>query len=100
MTPCDGLTARLLIKNKWRGKFCHELHVQDVLCPLTTVQLLHTLAVNLGDSKLVDDNIPDLDLIVFLCVGLIVVTGDKTPRDIIRSVRYTPQEYFERTSGH
>jgi hypothetical protein len=64
--------------------------------PLTTAELLHALAVAFGDSDLDEENIPDLDFILFLCAGLVVVTGDRTA---IRLVHYTTQEYFERTSS-
>lgn len=68
--------------------------------PLTPFELLHALAVDLGDPTIDTDNIPNLDFIVLLCVGLVVVTGDEGPHQMVRLVHYTTQEYFERLSGH
>ena len=62
--------------------------------PLTTVELQHALAVEVGDSELDGDNIPDIDDMVSVCAGLVTVDEEST---IIRLVHYTTQEYFEKT---
>jgi ankyrin repeat protein len=63
---------------------------------LTTTELRHALAVQLGGTSLDSDNMLDTEDIVSVCAGL--VTVDKKS-NIIRLVHYTAQEYFERTRG-
>jgi Ankyrin repeats (3 copies) len=61
--------------------------------PLTTGELCHALAVESGESELDLDNIPDIDDMVSVCAGLVIVDDES---NIIRLVHYTTQEYFER----
>jgi ankyrin repeat protein len=63
--------------------------------PLTALELLHALAVELGEPTFHEDNLPDLDDVVSACAGLITVTPDPTG-DTVRLVHYTAKEYFER----
>jgi hypothetical protein len=44
--------------------------------PLTMLELLHALAVELGESKFYEDNLPDLDNIISVCAGLIIITAN------------------------
>lgn len=66
---------------------------------LKTRELQHALAMNLDlDSgsvpqKFDDDGIPEIDLIVSSCHGLVTVDEES---DVIRLVHYTTQEYFGR----
>lgn len=60
--------------------------------PLTTGELCHALAVELGKKELDIDNIPDIDTVVSMCSGLVVVDGVS---DIVRLVHYTTQDYLE-----
>ena len=60
--------------------------------PLDTVELQHALAVELGGRELDQDNIPDVELMVSVCAGLVTVDRES---NIIRLVHYTAQEYFE-----
>ncbi|KAF5242673.1 hypothetical protein FANTH_8582 [Fusarium anthophilum] len=60
--------------------------------PLTTVQLSHTLAFDEVRSVYDEDNIPELQDIISVCNGLVVVDKES---DIIRLVHYTAQQYFE-----
>ncbi|KAM0518192.1 hypothetical protein ACHAPE_004600 [Trichoderma viride] len=66
---------------------------------LKTLELQHALAVNMElDSGSVpqyfdDDSIPEIDLIVSSCHGLVTVDEES---DVIRLVHYTTQEYFDR----
>ena len=60
---------------------------------LTTGELCHALAVELGEEELDQDNVPDVDDIISVCAGLVTVDEE---RNIIRLVHYTTQEYFER----
>jgi Ankyrin repeats (3 copies) len=61
--------------------------------PLTTSELQHALAVEVGESKLDEDNLPEVEDMVSVCAGLVTVDEES---DIIRLVHYTTQEYFER----
>ena len=62
--------------------------------PLTTVELQHALAVRDGAVELDEDFVPEVEDLVSVCAGLIIVDEQS---DIIRWVHYTTQEYFERT---
>jgi ankyrin repeat protein len=62
--------------------------------PLTTLELQHALAVEVGESELDEENLPEIENIVSVCAGLVLVDQES---DIIRLVHYTTQEFFERT---
>ncbi|KAL7783395.1 ankyrin repeat-containing domain protein [Trichoderma afarasin] len=64
---------------------------------LTTLELQHALAVEIGKSDLDEDNLPEIEDLVSVCAGLVTVDEES---NIIRLVHYTTQEYFERTQGH
>ncbi|KAH7464150.1 hypothetical protein FOMA001_g17939 [Fusarium oxysporum f. sp. matthiolae] len=61
--------------------------------PLTTVELRHALAVEVGTSKLDEDALPEIEDIVLVCVGLVTIDEQS---GIIRLVHYTTQQYFDR----
>jgi hypothetical protein len=61
--------------------------------PLTTGELCHALAVELDESELNLDNIPDIEVMVSVCAGLVAIDNES---NIIRLIHYTTQEYFER----
>ncbi|KAI0205600.1 hypothetical protein F4808DRAFT_409655 [Astrocystis sublimbata] len=63
---------------------------------LTALELRHALGVEPGTTEFDDDNLPDLDLVVSSCCGLVTVDEK---RDVIRLVHYTTQEYFDRTGA-
>jgi hypothetical protein len=65
--------------------------------PLTTSELQHALAVEVGESALDKENLPQIGDMVSVCAGLVVVDKES---NIIRLVHYTTQEYFERTQNH
>lgn len=60
--------------------------------PLTTEEIAHALAVQPEDEELDMDNMFDVEDIVSVCAGLVVVDEES---DIIRLVHHTTQEYFE-----
>ena len=62
--------------------------------PLTTRELQHALAVEVGESVLNEDKIPEIEDMVTVCAGLVTVDEES---GIIRLVHYTTQEYFEQT---
>ncbi len=59
--------------------------------PLTTSELQHALAIELGESALDKDNLPEVEDIVSVCAGLVTVDDESC---IIRLVHYTTQEYL------
>ncbi|KFY05410.1 hypothetical protein V491_09146, partial [Pseudogymnoascus sp. VKM F-3775] len=62
--------------------------------PLSTLELQHALAVEIGQPSLDEENLPEIEDIVSVCAGLVTVDEESK---IIRLVHYTTQEYFERT---
>jgi ankyrin repeat protein len=65
--------------------------------PLTTLELQHALAVEIGESQIDEDNLPQVEDMISVCAGLATVDKES---NIIRLVHYTAQEYFERTQTH
>jgi ankyrin repeat protein len=62
--------------------------------PLSPSELQHALAIELDEIELDEENLPELEDIVSVCMGLINV---ETTSNTIRLVHYTAQEYFDRT---
>jgi ankyrin repeat protein len=62
--------------------------------PLTTLELQHALAVEIGASVFDEENLPETEDMVSVCAGLITIDDHS---QIIRLNHYTIQEYFERT---
>ena len=65
--------------------------------PLTTRELQHALGIEVGESELDNDNVPEIEDIISVCAGLVMVDKES---NIIRLVHYTTQEYFERTQKY
>ncbi|RDW85168.1 hypothetical protein BP6252_02758 [Coleophoma cylindrospora] len=65
--------------------------------PLSAVELLHALAIEVGDSKLDEDNFERIERLISVCAGLVTIDEESS---IVRLVHYTTQEYFERTQNH
>jgi hypothetical protein len=61
--------------------------------PLTTTELCCALAVERGETELDPESIPDVEDLLSVCAGLVVVDRESA---VIRLVHYTTQEYFER----
>ncbi|KAI1847679.1 hypothetical protein JX265_013939 [Neoarthrinium moseri] len=62
--------------------------------PLTKTELQHALAVEIGETKLDEENITQIHDMVSVCAGLITVDEES---NVIRLVHYTTQKYFEGT---
>ncbi|KAF2827744.1 ankyrin [Ophiobolus disseminans] len=65
--------------------------------PLTTAEICCALAVESDETELDPENKPDVEDLVSVCAGLVVVDQEIA---VIRLVHYTTQEYFERTSSY
>ncbi|KAF2470492.1 ankyrin repeat protein, partial [Lindgomyces ingoldianus] len=61
--------------------------------PLSTDEICCALAVEQEKEDLDPENVPDVEDLVSVCAGLVVVDKESA---IIRLVHYTTQEYFER----
>lgn len=82
--------------------FCQlaETVLTWIICatrPLTTSELQHALAVEVGERELDEDNIPQVEDMVSVCAGLVTVDRES---NVVRLVHYTTQEYFDRTQNH
>lgn len=66
--------------------------VVNAVIPLTLRIIQQALAVEVADTSFDEENIPDEDLLVSVCAGLIEVHRD---RGVIELVHYTAHEYFE-----
>ncbi|KAL7625772.1 hypothetical protein AAE478_004995 [Parahypoxylon ruwenzoriense] len=64
--------------------------------PLTLLELQHVLAVGVGEPGLDGENILEVDEIVSVCAGLVIIDEGN---NIARLVHYTTQEYFEKTQS-
>jgi hypothetical protein len=64
---------------------------------LTILELQHVLAIEVGESELDKDNLPEIEDMVSVCAGLVTIDRES---NIIRLVHYTTQEYFERTRSY
>ena len=62
--------------------------------PLTTLELRYALAVEVDESELDEENLPEIENMISVCAGLVTLDEES---DIIRLVHHTTQEYFERT---
>ena len=63
---------------------------------LTTLELRYALAIEDGSSELDEDNLPDMNEVIAVCAGLVVI-DEKS--DVVRLVHYTAQDFFERTTS-
>ncbi|KAH7120600.1 ankyrin repeat-containing domain protein [Dactylonectria macrodidyma] len=61
---------------------------------LTVVELQDMLAVEVGETELDKENIPEIEDMILVCAGLVTVEEES---GIVRLVHYTTQNYFERT---
>lgn len=64
--------------------------------PLTTAELCCALAVEPGKRVLDSDDLPDLEDMLSVCGGLVVVDRESA---VVRLVHYTTQEYFQHIIG-
>ncbi|MCJ1282267.1 hypothetical protein MMC26_001590 [Xylographa opegraphella] len=70
------------------------LWISFALRPLSIIELQHALAVDDTSTKTDLDALPDEEILVSVCAGLIMVDIES---GIVRLIHYTTQEYFDRT---
>jgi ankyrin repeat protein len=67
-----------------------------ILCarrPLSTLELLHALAVEVDETAIDEDNILDTEQIFTICAGLVTIDEQS---DTVRFIHFTTQEYLQR----
>jgi hypothetical protein len=62
--------------------------------PLTATEIQHALALEIGESELDEENLPEVKDILSVCSGLVTIDEES---NVIRLVHYTTQEYLKRT---
>ncbi|KAJ7328867.1 hypothetical protein DFH08DRAFT_940510 [Mycena albidolilacea] len=65
--------------------------------PLTVAELQVALAIEPDDRHLDDDNLLDIEIILSVCAGLVILDEQS---NVVRLVHYTTQEYFESIQVH
>ncbi|PLN76154.1 ankyrin [Aspergillus taichungensis] len=61
--------------------------------PLSLLEIQHALAVEIGESEFDDTNIIDIEQLVSVCIGLVMVDRESNS---LKFVHYTTKEYLER----
>lgn len=69
------------------------LWVVHARTPLTTTELRHALAVEIGEVDLDSMNMLEIADVLSVCGGLLTVDRQS---DVVRLVHYTAQHYFDR----
>ncbi len=59
---------------------------------MSVTEVQHAIAVELGTHRFDEDNLDDVNELVSVCAGLVVLDGHS---NVMRLVHYTTQEYFE-----
>ena len=67
--------------------------IVGTLSPLTSEQLQHALAIEPGSDSWDEDALIDIELILSVCAGLVVLDAQSST---VRLVHYTSQEFFDR----
>ncbi|KAH0562942.1 hypothetical protein GP486_002488 [Trichoglossum hirsutum] len=65
--------------------------------PLRLLELQHALAIEVDDTDLDEDALPDGEILTSVCAGLVTIEKESS---IIRLAHFTTQEYFERVSAN
>jgi len=97
----DSIYEELMIRTKLQNPRDHAELIVKVLGwifyivrPLTVIEIQHALAIEQGDPNLDEDGIPNRDLLVSVCAGMVMINDNS---DTISLVHYTTQEYFQRS---
>ncbi|KAL2683328.1 hypothetical protein Neosp_007798 [[Neocosmospora] mangrovei] len=61
---------------------------------LTKRELQEALAVEIGETKFDQDNLPNMEDVASVCAGLVTIDEES---NVVRLVHYTTQDFFERT---
>ncbi|KAJ7697694.1 ankyrin repeat-containing domain protein [Mycena rosella] len=90
----DGIMQRIDSQNEEDRQLAHLTltWVANVKRPLSVAELQEALAIEPGTTSLDPDNVLDLDIILSVCAGLIIVDNTMS---IVRLIHYTTQYYLD-----
>jgi hypothetical protein len=86
---------RIFAQGKGSSKMAKKI-LAWILCanrPLSTLELLHALAVEREDSEIDEDNIMEAEQLLTICAGLVTIDEQS---DSVRFIHYTTQDYLQR----
>jgi ankyrin repeat protein len=66
--------------------------VTNAMRPLSVAELRDALAIEPDTTSLDSDNLLDIDIVLSVCAGLIIVDGEIS---VVRLIHYTAQHYFD-----
>jgi hypothetical protein len=84
---------RILAQGKGPSEMAKKV-LAWILCarrPLRTLELLHALAVEPGDTEIDEENMLEAKQLLNICAGLVTIDEQS---DIVRFIHYTAQEYL------
>ncbi|KAH9864036.1 hypothetical protein J1614_009969 [Plenodomus biglobosus] len=87
---------RIMFESGRRGELARKVLSWIVLArrPITTAEICCALAVEPNEADLDPDNLPEIDDLVSVCVGMVKVDNGS---GFIHLTHYTTQDYLERT---
>ncbi|KAF3310264.1 hypothetical protein TWF173_009951 [Orbilia oligospora] len=90
----EGAMERIKSHNKDSEELAKQVLMWVVYAtrPLTVSELQCALAVEIGTHAFDEENIPDINRMISVCAGLVIMEENSK---IMRLVHYTAQEYFE-----
>ncbi|KAJ7330372.1 hypothetical protein DFH08DRAFT_639455, partial [Mycena albidolilacea] len=90
----DIAMQRIDAQNKEDRKTAHStiIWVANAKRPLTIEELRVALAIEPGTQQLNEENLLDIEIIISVCAGLVIVDGNL---GVVRLVHYTTQEYLD-----
>jgi ankyrin repeat protein len=91
----DAAMKRICAQGKGSSEMTKKI-LAWILCakrPLSTLELLHALAVEPGDNEVDEDNMLEAEQILTICAGLVTIDEQS---DSVRFIHYTTQEYLQR----
>jgi hypothetical protein len=86
---------RIFAQGKGSSKMAKKI-LAWILCanrPLSTLELLHALAVEPEDTEIDEDNIMEAEQLLTICAGLVTIDEQS---DSVRFIHYTTQDYLQR----
>src|SRR5436305_1770017 len=90
----DSAMKRIEDQNEEERTIAHSalIWVVNAKRPLTVAELQVALAVEPGTTELDDDNLLDIEIILAVCAGLVILDEQFS---VVRLVHYTTQEYLD-----
>ncbi|KAJ6528107.1 ankyrin repeat-containing domain protein [Mycena capillaripes] len=91
----DAAMSRIENQNEEDKKIARSTltWVANAKRPLSTLEIRVALAIELGSRRLDEENLMDIEIILAVCAGLVIVDEQLS---VVRLVHYTTQEYLDR----